>query len=120
MYVDGGLASPLPIAVARSFGADVIIAVDVLYPPEDSELGGLPSTVFQTLLIQMQRIKAFEIVDADVVIAPDMHTAGGFSFTDRLSLVQAGEAAALAAMPAIRAAISRGGSTARVASCRGR
>jgi len=37
MLVDGGLVNPLPVSVAREMGADFVIAVDVLRPPQPRE-----------------------------------------------------------------------------------
>ena len=35
-YGDGQISSPLPVAIARALGAKIVIAVDVVYPPEDA------------------------------------------------------------------------------------
>ncbi|HDS29288.1 MAG TPA: hypothetical protein ENN96_02275, partial [Candidatus Acetothermia bacterium] len=45
LCVDGGVSCPLPIRFARSLGAGLIIAVDVLVDPSEVRLSGLPQIV---------------------------------------------------------------------------
>jgi len=47
LYVDGGVSNPLPVDTARSLGADVVIAVDVLVEPAEVRLSGLPAIDFK-------------------------------------------------------------------------
>ncbi len=109
LYVDGGLASPLPVRIARRLGARAVIAVDVVYPPADSGTPRSPlDMMFQTFLVQTWRLKETEIGDADLVIRPDIPGTGSqYGFKDRLMLIAAGEAAARAALPEIRVALAR-------------
>jgi len=43
LLIDGGVANPMPVDVARDLGADVVIGVDVLVDPAEIELSGLPA-----------------------------------------------------------------------------
>jgi NTE family protein len=43
LLIDGGVSDPLPVDVARSHGAEVVIAVDVLVDPNEVPLSGIPS-----------------------------------------------------------------------------
>jgi NTE family protein len=43
LLIDGGVSNPLPIDVARSLGAERIIAVDVLVDPAEVRLSGIPA-----------------------------------------------------------------------------
>ena len=43
LCIDGGVSNPLPVDIARSLGADVVIAVDVLVKPSEVRLSRLPS-----------------------------------------------------------------------------
>ena len=109
LHADGGLASPLPVAVARTLGARKVIAVDVIYPPTDSA----PPTssldvLFQSFLVQTFRLKEIERPLADLVIAPEIPlTTSQNGFKDRVMLIAAGEAAARRALPALRALLAR-------------
>ena len=102
-FGDGQIASPLPVKVARDLGAKVVIAVDVLYPPRDALLSSAPGVVFQAFTISMNRLRDYELREADIVIQPDIpatHTQFGLSA--RGWLVETGKAAALKALPQIR------------------
>lgn len=82
-YVDGGLTSRVPVAVARRMGADVVIAVDV------SWRGSL------------------EVEQADVPIRPETPRTRILDFSARLESIAAGAAAGHAALPAIRDKIAQ-------------
>jgi NTE family protein len=43
LCIDGGVSNPLPVDAARTLGADVVIAVDVLVEPSEVKLSGLPN-----------------------------------------------------------------------------
>jgi NTE family protein len=98
------VVSPLPVAAARRLGARAVIAVDVIYPPEQSAVRNPMSVLFQTMLISTWRHLQGERPQADLVIAPAIApTASHFGLGDREWLVRAGEAAAEQALPRLRA-----------------
>ena len=102
-FGDGQIASPLPVKVARDLGAKVVIAVDVLYPPRDALLSSAPGVVFQAFTISMNRLRDYELREADIVIQPDIPaTQSQFGLSARGWLVETGKAAALKALPQIR------------------
>lgn len=43
LCIDGGVSNPLPVDTARSLGADIVIAVDVLVEPSEVRLSGIPA-----------------------------------------------------------------------------
>lgn len=43
ILIDGGVANPMPVDVARELGADVVIAVDVLVDPPEAQISGIPA-----------------------------------------------------------------------------
>ena len=106
LYADGGLVSPLPVTTARAMGARKVIAVDVVFPPAGNAITSPLAVMFQTFLIQTYRLKELERPLADVVITPVMRSDGQLGFADRAELMAAGEDAARAALPAIRAVLS--------------
>ena len=107
---DGQIASPLPVATARALGAKTVIAVDVLYQPEDAFLYSAVSVLFQAFTISVNQLKKTEAAQADVVIAPQVQrTSGQFGFADREHLTAAGEAAARQALPQLRELFARRG-----------
>lgn len=106
-YGDGQIASPLPVALARELGAAIVIAVDVIYPPEDAFVYSAIGVMFQAFAVSVHRLKEYEKAGADLVVAPTLRkTSGQFTFADRAHLIAAGEQAALQMLPAIRAAFA--------------
>lgn len=105
-YVDGGTVSPVPVRFARELGAEVVIAVDVSAPVEEAREDSTLGTVLKAFDIMGSSLRRAELPSADVVIAPDVHGIKAADFESKQRAILAGEKAALAAMPAIRAAIA--------------
>ena len=82
-YVDGGLSSRVPVPVARRMGAQVVIAVDVSWRGSG------------------------ETDAADVAIRPLTPRTRALDFSAKIESIAAGEAAARAALPEIRARIAQ-------------
>lgn len=106
--MDGTLVSPVPIATARAMGADVVIAVNVTYRPAESRLRTPLDMVFQTVQIMAHTINMKNLREADVLIdAVPPGTA--VSLANRAAVIRAGEDAARAALPRIRAELAAAG-----------
>ena len=105
-YADGQVSSPVPVQIARQLGAEVIVAVDVIYPPGDSSLTNPFRVVFQAFLISTYRLREFQLRSADVVITPRLpSTSGQLGTASKDDLARAGELAAVAALPELRRAL---------------
>lgn len=108
MYVDGGVVSPVAVDAARRLGADVVIAVDISAAGEAPRPQGTLATILQSIGIMYEKISAQQLQRADVVIRPRVGGIGSADFSKRHDGVLEGERAAQQALPAIRAAVSRG------------
>lgn len=106
-YVDGGLVSPIPVDLARRYGADVVIAVDISADRNTNIPQKTISTILQSINIMYAKISQLQLPRADVVIRPDVGNIGSADFTKRHAAILEGEKAALAAMPAIQEIITR-------------
>ncbi len=107
-FADGQIASPLPIRAAQALGAKIVIAVDVVYPPEDAFLSSAVSVLFQAFTIAVHQLKLIELPFADLVIAPTIgKTSGQMRFSDREQLMAAGEQAATRVLPELKAKFAR-------------
>ncbi|PYU40377.1 MAG: hypothetical protein DMG54_08080 [Acidobacteria bacterium] len=102
--VDGFLTAPVPVEGVLLLGADVVIAVYL-------EAGNIeePRTFTDVLsrsfnIIQRHGDLAWR-TQADIIIEPDVKTFGWDDFSKTPEMISAGEAAALAALPEIRAAL---------------
>lgn len=103
--VDGFLTAPVPVEGALLLGADIVIAVyleagNIEQPRTFTDILSRSFTIIQrhTDLTWRQQ--------ADVIIEPDVTPFVWDDFTKTQEMVAAGEAAALAALPAIRAAVN--------------
>ncbi len=103
MLVDGNLVAPVPVQAARRLGAQRVIAVDVSFPPEQADLGDPFDALYQGFSILTRKLALEERAKADIVIAPELPKHDEMSRATLSSLVEAGERAALAALPAVRA-----------------
>ncbi len=105
-YVDGGLVSPVPVRVARALGADIVIAVDVTHQPTAAkQFDNSGALVAQSIIIMEHALAENELKDADLVIRPDLREVPSTNFDQRTAAITAGEIAARAALPRIRALI---------------
>jgi NTE family protein len=102
-YVDGGLVAPVPVRFAREMGADFIIAVNISTQTDAQATLSSLEVLMQTFSIMGQRLNHYELKDADVVVSPRLGTMGGGDFAARNLAILAGEQAAAAVMPQIKA-----------------
>jgi NTE family protein len=102
-YVDGGLVAPVPVRFAREMGADFIIAVNISTQTDAQAAVSSVEVIMQTFAIMGQRLNHHELKDADVVIQPSLPNMKGGDFNGRNRAIMAGEQAAAAMMPQIKA-----------------
>lgn len=100
-YVDGGLASPVPVRSARKMGADFVIAVDISSDPAGQPTGSVSDLLLQTFTIMGRSINRFELVEADVVVRPNIQ-ARSTDFSARHQAILAGEVAMSALLPELK------------------
>lgn len=102
-YVDGGLVAPVPVRFVREMGADFIIAVNISTQTDAQAAVSSVEVLLQTFAIMGQRLNHHELKDADIVISPALPKMGGNDFAGRNLAILAGEQAAAAMMPQIKA-----------------
>ena len=102
-YVDGGLVSPVPVRFARQMGAELVIAVDISSPPEGNPATDTLQILLQTFSIMGKSINQYELKEADVVVRPSLTGLKSADFSSRQRAIDAGRAAMLAALPALKA-----------------
>lgn len=101
-YVDGGLVAPVPVRVARSLGADFVIAVDISDKPKNNSTESSTDVLLQTFNIMGQSISRNELPDADVVIRPVTPGISSTNFKGRHIAVMQGEKAVAAILPELK------------------
>jgi NTE family protein len=106
ILVDGFLTETVPAPAARRMGAEIVISVHL----EPGLLVSGPRNTIEVIsrafsIIQMAAMQPWRAA-SDVLIEPNVHHILWDEFAKTPQLVETGEAAARAALPAIKAAIS--------------
>ena len=114
-YVDGGLVAPVPASVARSLGADFVIAVDISDRPQDRSTASISDILWQTFSIFGQTINRHEQSSADVIIRPVTSGLPSADVSGRNKAVLEGEKAVAAIMPELRIKLAKLNETRQVA-----
>jgi NTE family protein len=117
-YVDGGLVTPVPVSVARSLGADFVIAVDISDRPQDRATTGIVDILWQTFTIFGQTINRYELPKADIVIRPVTYGIPATDMSGRNIAVLEGEKAVAAILPELKAKLAILNETRHVAGMR--
>lgn len=108
LLVDGNLAAPVPVSVARGLGAGKVISVDVTFPPREASLDDPFDALYQGFSILTRRLALEERALADVMIAPAIPMHHEMSARVIGEHIKAGEQAALEALPKMRALFAGG------------
>lgn len=106
-YVDGGVVKPLAVDVARKYGADVVIAVDISSGIDSVLPTSTTETIMKSIQIMYNNMSQVPISQADVVIKPNVSFVGSADFSRRNEAIMEGEKAAMAAMPKINELLAR-------------
>jgi NTE family protein len=114
-YVDGGLVAPVPSSVARSLGADFVIAVDISDRPQDRSTAGITDILWQTFSIFGQTINRHEQSSADITIRPVTLGLPSADVSGRNKAVLEGEKAVAAILPELKAKLAKLNETRHVA-----
>lgn len=114
LFCDGGVSSNVPVDECRKFGADFIIAVcvDERFNPVPLDDFRKPGSVARRLLkLQLHDIDQPRMGRADVVIHPNVDGVSLISTkkADAIKAMEAGEAAAKAAIPEIKRKLQEAG-----------
>jgi Predicted esterase of the alpha-beta hydrolase superfamily len=104
VFVDGAVVNPVPVAVAKSMGADLVIAVD-LSKPQLNEPKNFVASILNTIEIMSKKIVTDELQLADIVLKPAI-TVNQVSFKASTYNIEMGEKATKEALESIRRKIN--------------
>lgn len=92
--MDGGIVNNMPVALARSLGADIVIAVDVnaTQTITGDELNTLSGVVTQSLNIVTQRNVEVQYPLCDILLKPELGDVSTFDFFNVDSIIASGRA----------------------------
>jgi len=100
--VDGGVVDNVPVDVARTMGADLVIAVNIGKDVVNKNTVNIIDITLQAVNIMANEISVFKMRDADVLIEPDVGAVKMMDFSTKESLMRAGIEAAQNAIPEIQ------------------
>jgi len=105
VLVDGFLAAPVPVDAVRSMGADVVIAIFL-----EAANNRKPASIVDVISLSFAILQRHADLEwrraADIIVEPNVKDFLWDDFEKTSELIAAGEAAARAAMPKIRAALA--------------
>jgi NTE family protein len=105
ILVDGAVLEPVPVAAARSLGADFVIAVDVSNGTRHMHIGNIFDVIEQTLNIMGREFSQRQA--ADFVIRPDLGDMGWASFHRAAECIRCGERETEASLPALKEKLAK-------------
>ncbi|MCB1074153.1 MAG: patatin-like phospholipase family protein [Simkania sp.] len=104
--VDGGAVDPVPVRVAKKYGAQVIIAVDVGERLSDTEIVHFFGIVKRGLEISYRQLSKEAAREADILLQMNFQGFGMFSDEQNLEIYEQGRAKARELLPRIEQIIS--------------
>jgi len=95
LLVDGGIINTVPVSVARSMGADIVVAVDVGFCVQTDKLKTIFGVILQAFQIIGGELNRYQAMSADIVIKPDLGAMNQVDFESAKIAIEKGEIAVL-------------------------
>ncbi len=106
LLLDGGVICLIPASAARKEGAEVVIAVAVVRDVcSEKDFHNALNVYSRIGDLMANRLKDYELMDADIVIRPDVGRLHWSEFSHAKRLIEAGEKAAEEKLEEIRQAV---------------
>jgi NTE family protein len=107
ILIDGGIADPVAVDIAKKYHPKIIIAVNVAEQLDQTVPTNAEDVYQRAYVISRLNISKKSAQGADIIIQPAVGTAGVFAISDRAKLIQAGTTAAQQALPEIKALLKK-------------
>lgn len=107
VLIDGCIASPVPVEIAKYFAPKLIIAVDVGTSPDYGSVKNVYQLAARSLHISYYKLSQWQTEQADIVIHPNIDSFGMFDDYANDKLYEEGKKAAQGALPQIQAALAK-------------
>lgn len=95
LLVDGGVIDRIPVSVAKSLGADIIIAVDVSSGKVNGEVTSIFDVIMQSIEIMQHELVHHRKVASDLMMRPAVENFSSRAFTNIEDIIRAGEEEAI-------------------------
>ena len=105
--IDGGVTSPLPVEIAKKYGAKIIIAINLTEKLTEAKPSHLFGVAKRAIEIAYRKFIAQAIAMADIVIQMEFQDIGTFSDHMNEHMYEHGRAKAKAAIPEIKQKLAK-------------
>ena len=105
LLVDGAVLDPVPVSTVKKMGADIVIAVDLGVKNKHYPSNSIFEIIYSTCDIIQGELDKYRVLDADVIIKPDVSQCDKFDLAGYDKCFQAGYDAVYKALPCIKAVI---------------
>jgi NTE family protein len=102
LLVDGGIKNSVPTKIARSLGADYVLAVDVGFCVKKGAIKNIFQMILQSFQITGEELNKYQSVDADYVIKVHLGNIDQAAFERARESVRKGAEAAELAIPQLK------------------
>ena len=106
-YVDGGVVAGVPVQQARKRGGDLVFAVNVGFDHTQHKVNNIFDVLAKVLDIMGNKLDAYQIRDADLIIRPELGTIGTLEFQFARECIESGRRAAEVILPQIEQRIAQ-------------
>jgi NTE family protein len=91
IYVDGGVLDRVPIQTVRAMGADIVIGVDCAHYKPNIEITSIYDVIMQSFDIMQDEIAKNTVMDADILLKPNVSRFSSKAFTNIAEIIEEGE-----------------------------
>ncbi|MBB6455010.1 NTE family protein [Salirhabdus euzebyi] len=91
LLIDGGVIDRVPVSTVRDMGADIIIAVDCAHYKPNAEIQSIYDVIIQSIDIMQDEIVKKTVMDADILLQPDVSEYSSMAFTNIPDIITEGE-----------------------------
>ena len=109
ILVDGGVIDRVPITAARDLGCDIVVAVDVGLFDRLPPVKNVIDVIVQSIDIMEREVFRHRILDADLVVRPELDLMSSTSFAGIDRAILAGRVAMQTMMPDLLALLKQKG-----------
>jgi NTE family protein len=102
LLVDGAVLNPTPMDIVRNMGADIVIAVDLSHASTISKVTNMFDVIIESIDIMERQLLKYREHHCDILIRPEVGHISPSAFDALDESVALGEAAAEAALPALK------------------
>jgi NTE family protein len=91
LLTDGGIIDRVPVSVVRQMGADIVIAVDCAHYKPTADISSIYDVIMQSFDIMQDEIVKNTIMEADILLRPDVSRFSSRAFTNIEEMIGEGE-----------------------------